>query len=398
MIGPGWTEIRTAFAAFAVLLASGCEYLPPMSLPSLGPPPICIGGGLHVETTFPTAGRHDCVIASDGVIVVSVDHEPAIAEGINPSPWFAFKVVSEMAREASVTLDYTDYTHRYAPWIKRGGAAWEKLPAASLTLNDRKTRATLKVPVAQGETYIAAQPISPAGDNIGWTRNALSGRGFTETKYGVSREGRDLVGFVGGGGIEVIVALTRQHPPETTGQEAYRGFVERLMKRDDPAAVSFRGRHRMVLAPMPNPDGVDDGNWRLNSGGVDLNRDWGQFSQPETKALSDWIVQQAGDRRVVAMMDFHSTDRTVIYAPPLDSPSATIGFLPHLKQTFDTRLKAPPEWSYSHNATGGTSKGWALEALKAPGITVEVWDQISAEEARALGAAAADALVEYFAR
>jgi transcriptional regulator with XRE-family HTH domain len=43
-----------------------------------------------------------------------------------------------------------------------------------------------------------------------------------------------------------------------------------------------------------------------------------------------------GDRRVVAMMDFHSTDRTVIYAPPLESPSPTIGFLPQLKQAFDT--------------------------------------------------------------
>ena len=149
---------------------------------------------------------------------------------------------------------------------------------------------------------------------------------------------------------------------------------------------------------MPNPDGVDGGNWRLNAGGIDLNRDWGQFTQPETKALSDWIVQQTGDRRVVAMMDFHSTDRTVIYAPPLDSPSPTIGFLPHLKQAFDTKLKSPPEWSYAHNPTGGTSKGWALEAMKAPGITVELWDQIPMADARALGAATADAMIEYFAR
>ena len=180
----------------------------------------------------------------------------------------------------------------------------------------------------------------------------LAGRGFTETKYGVSREGRDLVGFVGGGGIEVIVALTRQHPPETSGQEAYRGFVERLMKRDDAKANSFRGRHRMVLAPMPNPDGVEGGNWRLNAGGVDLNRDWGQFTQPETKALSDWIVQQAGDRRVVAMMDFHSTDKhrdlRAAAGMRLRPRSASC---PHLKQAFDTALKAPPEWSYSHNAS-----------------------------------------------
>ena len=87
---------------------------------------------------------------------VSVDHEPAVVEGINPSPWFAFRVNSDTAREAAITLDYTDYTHRYAPWIKRGGAAWEKLPETSVALNERKTRATLKLPLSQGETYVAA--------------------------------------------------------------------------------------------------------------------------------------------------------------------------------------------------------------------------------------------------
>ena len=40
----------------------------------------------------------------------------------------------------------------------------------------------------------------------------------------------------------------------------------------------------------------------------------------------------------------------------------------------------------------------ALEALKAPGITVELWDQISTADARKLGAATADALIEYFSR
>jgi hypothetical protein len=215
-------------------------------------------------------------------------------------------------------------------------------------------------------------------------------------EYGKSLHGKALVGFVGGGSIDAIVVLTRQHPPETSGQDAYRGFLERLLTRQDNMAVRFRARHRIVVAPMPNPDGVDGGYWRLNAGGVDLNRDWGEFRQPETKALSDWIITQVGGRRVVSMMDFHSTDKTTIYAPPLDSPSPSIGFLPYLKSAFDTSLKEPPPWSYKHDATGGTSKGWALETLKAPGITVELWDQIPTEDARKLGATAADALIEYF--
>jgi hypothetical protein len=382
-------------AAFAVapLAMGGCQFLSPPA-----PQGICAGAGLVVAIDFASAGRHDCVVGPDGSVVVSVDHEPALVEGINPSPWFAFGLISEEARQASVTLDYTDYTHRYAPWTSSNSTDWVQLSADKLTLNERKTRATLKLDLAAGTTWVAAQPLSPSNDNLDWTRRTLDGDGFAEMRYGKSLEGRPLIGFVGGGAIDAIVVLTRQHPPETSGQEAYRGFLERLTTRNDAKATAFRARHRIIIAPMPNPDGVDDGYWRLNAGGMDLNRDWGGFTQPETKALSAWIKEQAGGRQVVSMMDFHSTDKTAIYAPPLTSPSPTIGFLTALKAKFDATLKAPPEWSYAHNPNGGTSKGWALEALKAPGITVELWDQIAVADARALGAAAADALIEYFAK
>ena len=394
--------LQTAALAFAVCLG-GCQYVPELpALPSFGPQKplaICSGGGLSIDTDFAAAGLHHCVFGPSGEVVVQVDHEPTLVEGINPSPWFAFRISTEAATSTTLTLDYTDYTHRYIPWISRDGRKWEQLPADRVTLNERKTRATLKLELQPGQTLIAGQPVSSAADNVAWTRNALAGRDFNEMKYGASREGRDLIGFVGGGGIEAIVVLTRQHPPETSGQDAYRAFVERLVTRQDEKAFAFRGRHRIIIAPMPNPDGVDNGYWRLNAGGMDLNRDWGKFTQPETKALSEWIVAQAGGRRVVSMMDFHSTDKSVIYAPPLDSPSPTIGFLPFLKQTLDAgTITPPPEWSYNHNPNGGTSKGWALEALKAPGITVELWDQIPTSDARKIGAAAADALIEYFAR
>jgi hypothetical protein len=366
------------------------------SIPFVRGEVLCESGGLAVDIDFPSAGRHHCVIGPDGAAVVSVDHEPALSEGINPSPWYAFRIRSDKARTTIVTLDYTDYTHRYAPYVSPDGKNWVALPPDRLSLNDRKTRATMRLDLPQGTLWVAAQPLSSAGDAINQTRVALFNANFQEKRYGTSLGGKPLVGFVGGGSIDVIVAITRQHPPETTGEAAYHGFLNRLITRNDPQASAFRARHRIILAPMPNPDGVDGGHWRLNSGGMDLNRDWGKFTQPETKALANFIKEQAGGRRVVAMLDFHSTDKTVIYAPPLDSPSPTIGFLTALKQKFDTSLTPPPEWTYSHNPEGGTSKGWALDELKAPGLTVELWDQISVADARALGAAAADAMIDYF--
>lgn len=385
--------MRQAVAIAAAFAFSACTLLEPAP-----PSGICSTGGFAIDIEFPSAGRHDCVIAADRSVIVSVDHEPTVVEGINPSPWFAFRINSRIARTVSLTLDYTDYKHRYRPHVSTDGVRWTALPEGAVTLNERQTRATLSFDVQPGVTWVAGQPLSSAEDNVEWTRRAVAGAGFTQVEYGRSLEGRPLIGFVGGGGIHAIVALTRQHPPETTGQEAFRGFVERVLGRNDTNAIAFRGRHRIVLAPMPNPDGVDGGHWRLNAGGIDLNRDWGKFTQPETQALSAWIQQQAGDRRVVSMLDFHSTDRTVIYAPPLDAASPTIDLLPAMKAVFDAKLPAPVPWTYSHNPDGGTSKGWALDVLKAPGLAVELWDHEPIANARALGAAAADALIDHFAK
>jgi len=389
--------VKGFVAALVALLLAAC------ATPGGGPvrAPICQGAGFSIDIGFAASGIHRCVIAPDGSAVISVDHEPAVVEGINPSPWFAFRVKSAGQHTLKVTLDYTDYTHRYLPWTRTGETgAWMQLAEDRVVLNEKKTRATLTLDAPRGVMMVAGQPVSASADNIAWTTEAVKAQGFARSAYGKSFRGRALVGFAGDGasGDGALVILTRQHPPETTGQEAYRAFVRQLMQRDDQAAKDFRAKHRIVLAPMPNPDGVDKGHWRLNDGGVDLNRDWGPFTQPETKALSQWILKETAGRRTVAFMDFHSTFKSVIYAPPLDASSPTIAFLPFLEQRFKERLAAAPEWSYAHNVNGGTSKGWSLEKLQAPGITVELWDQIPSADARALGVAAADAVIDYFAR
>src|SRR5262249_2095693 len=98
-----------------------------------------------------------------------------------------------------------------------------------------------------------------------------------------------------------------------------------------------------------------------------------------------------------SMMDFHSTDRTTVYAPPRNAALAAIGFLPALQQGFNRRLKNAPEWINGHVSSGQSSKRWALNALKTPGLTLELADAASIAECRELGAAAADSLIGYFA-
>lgn len=386
-----------ASAALLLFTLAGCASGPTATT---SVDPICAANGVEVFIDFPNAGRHDCIHAPDGAIVVSVDHEPSAMDGINPSPWFALRLHAREPVFQRVILDYTDYRHRYSPEISRDRVTWMELPDAAINLNADSTRAALSLELEAGDTWIAGQPIVTAEEQLDWSRARLRPAGFDEVEYGRSLLGRPLIGFIGGNvdARNVVVALTRQHPPETTGQDAFRGFIERLVGDDSAAIAAFMARHKILLAPMPNPDGVDGGHWRLNRGGIDLNRDWGPFTQPETRALTDWILGETTGRQVIAFFDFHSTNRDVIYAPPLDADSPTIDFLPFLEQRFAVDLASPPEWSYAHNRNGGTSKGWSLEALKAPGVTVELWDETPRADAARLGAAIADALAAYFPR
>ena len=64
-----------------------------------------------------------------------------------------------------------------------------------------------------------------------------------------------------------------------------------------------------------NPDGVDLGHWRHNSGGVDLNRDWSKYHQKEIKTTVDFISKtlKASNSKLVLGLDFHSTYYDVFY-------------------------------------------------------------------------------------
>jgi predicted deacylase len=222
----------------------------------------------------------------------------------------------------------------------------------------------------------------------------LAPAGFVQVEYGRSRNGHPLTAFIGGEGDALIVAVTRQHPPETTGAAAFRAFAERIAA-EEPGAARFRASNRILLVPMANPDGVLKGHWRWNDGGVDLNRDWGDFTQPETGSLRDLILKESDGRRPTILLDFHSTRRSVVYAPPLDSGPSTIDLLPSLQPSIDRAVGNAIPWTYSHNATDYNLKRWAFDVLKAPGLTVELADDASNDTIESLGRALAEGLLRY---
>ena len=82
-----------------------------------------------------------------------------------------------------------------------------------------------------------------------------------------------------------LLVLCRQHGDEPASTEAALGLLKRIAGGGDPTLRAALCRVTLYVVPMVNPDGATAGT-RENGAGADLNRDWGTFSQPETRAVA----------------------------------------------------------------------------------------------------------------
>lgn len=86
-----------------------------------------------------------------------------------------------------------------------------------------------------------------------------------------------------------LFIIARQHGSEVAGTEAMMALTLHLAGSSNPADVELLRRLTFAIVPVVNPDGAVD-NRRDNAAGVDLNRDWGAVSQPETRAV-EWAFR-----------------------------------------------------------------------------------------------------------
>jgi hypothetical protein len=374
-------------ATTRALLLGACCVLAACATPPPARQALCAGKGYSIAVDFPGAGDHACRIDAEGVAIIQIRPE---TRPINPSPWYAFAVDSKRNQNVRVRLAYDGAEHRYSPKLRDANGAWEAIESARVAIAPGGAEADLRLAARRGRTMVAAQPVESAADLLDWARKALLPARFEERIYGQSIEDRPLVAFVGGpaDADRLVIALTRQHPPERSGTVAFKAFAE--------AIAGAPGPQRVLLVPVANPDGLDGGHWRGNAAGVDLNRDWGVFAQPETRALAALIEREAEGRRIVAQLDFHSTYKSVIYAPLKGLTPELDAAMSALEAIYAARLEAPPPWSYAHDPAAGTSKGWALERFGALGLTIELEDEARDDVARAVGQATALAAAAEF--
>ena len=349
-----------------------------------------------VETGFAAAGLASCRFVGGDVVEVTLS--PESAPPINCSPWYAFRArtLDESERNLQIRFTYSECEHRYPPKASYDMIDWSGLGS----VGSQSDAATFELTVTSRPVYVAAQEILPVATYSSWI-DQLSDSGKARTEViGQSVEGRPIEALTIGNpqARDVVLVLGRQHPPEISGARGLFAYVDTLVS-DDAVMQAYREDVLTIVVPVLNPDGVENGHWRHNAGGVDLNRDWAAYTQPETRAVRDKLQSLLDeDYRLVLVLDFHSTRRDVLYTLAEDIETDPPGLVEDWIVALNRRT---PAFSFDlapgYSAGSGVAKNFFYERFGVPAVTIEFGDETDREAIAREGQAIAYAWAEVFA-
>ncbi|MXO89354.1 M14 family metallopeptidase [Pontixanthobacter aquaemixtae] len=360
----------------------------------------CANRSATLDGNFPTGAYAKCEAAGAKRFTLTI--APEDDTDINCSAWYAFRLTPEHKGRVTVDLNYTKCGHRYWPKMSTDGVNWEFLPAKSVRIDGEgdDSAATIKVKLGTTPVFIAGQEILPPSVYDAWLDKLSASPDTQRRLLGKSAEGREIhamtIAAPSGGQRETVVLVGRQHPPEITGALAMLPFVETLLG-DSDLAKRYRARFETQVVPMLNPDGVVRGHWRHNTGEIDLNRDWGPFTQPETKLMQTLFneIAEDPDRQLRLMIDFHSTQRDIFYTIPDDLPTDPPFFTRDWLARFQERM---PGYEVTrdarHTAGRPISKAYVFDTYGVPGVTFELGDETDRELIKRIGEQSALAMME----
>lgn len=352
--------------------------------------------GVYASNDFDAARMNDFFKSNDStaVLVVNPENQP-----INQSTYYAFKIWSDIPKTFYVAFEYPKgFKHRYIPKLKKT-EEWSIIDPSKII--KRGDRVLIKLELNKTPLTIAAQEINTSSDVKKWAIDLSKGKEsyVNYSVYGKSKLGRDLpvLDIYKGAkkGKDIVVLLTRQHPPEVTGYFAYQEFLKTILN-DVEWSDLFLKKYRVLAFPILNPDGVDLGHWRYNAGGVDTNRDWSKYHQPEIRQTVDFITKiiSRDHARLVLGIDFHSTYRDVFYTNQQREGTTFPNFI---DDWFGALEKNIPNYKVNEapgNSTKPVSKAWFLYGHSAVGITYEIGDTTPKSKIETIGKVSAEQMMK----
>ncbi|MEB8347034.1 M14 family metallopeptidase [Flavobacteriaceae bacterium KMM 6898] len=363
-----------------------------------------LGDGIYMSNDYSGARMNGVARINDTLLSVLITSENL---PINPSPWYGFKIWSETEKDLYVKLTYNeDAFHRYFPKLSNNGSTWEALDSLKYSsvkkiFNERELAEsiTMKLSLSKDTLWISAQELITSSEVNSWTNKLITNSFVTKSTIGESNEGRpiNLLKIGESDDKRMIMVISRQHPPEVTGFLAMQAFIETLCA-DTDLAKRFRATYNTYVVPLVNPDGADNGHWRHNYGGVDLNRDWESFNQPETRAIRDFMhqkVTQTGGKFYFGV-DFHSTWEDIFYTISPELKGNMPGLVPKVISGLEDEFSGYKPNIRPSPGTGNkiNSTAFFFFEFGAESFTYEVGDNTPREFVRKKGEITAIKLME----
>ena len=334
----------------------------------------CSSDIVKIEFNFPGAGSLSCEVIKSDYIKIYIN--PEIDDSINPSPWFAIRK-SEHSKSIKLELDYKNYKHRYYPKLSKDKKKWTKIDEIFISKKEGGKIVIIDFLPSNQKEYVASQElVTDFWYNEWYNELESSGRVKREIiGFSVLRNPIPMFFAEKNTNNPYILILGRQHPPEVTGAFAMKGFINQLLTVNS-LTDSFLDRYNILFVPLMNPDGVMNGFWRYNANKKDLNRDWGNFTQPETDAVYKKLTK-LGNKKLVLFIDFHSTFKNIFYISDVLEDSSMKYFL---RDWLGDSRDSLSEINYSYeiinslNKDNGVSKNYIYNKYKIPSVTYEVSD------------------------
>lgn len=337
-----------------------------------------LSDGVWITNEFSASRVSDVTRVDEYHYKVRIDPE---ISPVNNSPWYGFRIWSDEEVSVTVELEYTDGRHRYIPKFSQDdGATWTEADSTQYSRDSETNNGFIYLDLNEEKLWVSAQEVYTTREYRAWAEKMAMKPFIQQSVVGYSHQGRPVPKMkiaqrsdkpVKG----VILIYGRQHPPEVPGFIFSLHFLERLAG-DDELAETFRRYFDIWAFPMMNPDGADNGHWRTNAAGIDLNRDWVHFNQPETRAVRNAImpIKKRSDRRVYYGIDFHSTGTNIFYPILREIDTFPLHFT---YDWYDRIVEEVPQIDLNIQAfdiVSPIAKNWTHRTFGVDAVTFEVWD------------------------
>jgi hypothetical protein len=270
-----------------------------------------------IDTDFPGGGARDIRIEAgrteneDALISFSSPTDGAL---FGETLWFAFRIrgaagkrLAFIQRDMTHTLGGQNYAF-VRPVVREGkGDAYRRVPEADTFFIPDPISFTFRMTPQSGETYVFFCFPYQYED----LKNFAAGFPALKTVYLCkTSEGRDypalIAGDDGGKDKKLLVASARQHSGETPGSFVLEGFIRAYFGNDE-GAKKLREKTVLIVLPMVNLDGVEEGRYGKNAPPEDFNRAWcTRTCRGEIRAFLDLLEEKLKIYRSGFYIDFHA--------------------------------------------------------------------------------------------